>query len=163
MNFSERCMASIFALLLHHKFYVLSLFYCLSLLNCTFAQNQASHSVTIALPRMLSVRFGDTELLQPSLLLVDMPRAHLTTTQQLSIRTNGMWTLSASFTSCEQDGLARASVRASQTEIHTLRTYPRVILMGAATKGWERVALESSLEPSVNSCQGNLVYTLTQP
>ena len=153
---------NLFALACRYKFYLLVLFYCLSLLSYSFAQNQASHSVTIALPRLLLVRLGVTGLLQPSLLIVDTPRASLTTTQQLGIRTNGVWTLSASFTSCEQSD-SGASVRAGQLEEHALRTYPRVILAGTATNGWARIPLESSLESLVNSCQGRLVYALTQP
>lgn len=157
-------MVSTFASFRHCNLYGLGLFYCLSLLSCSFAQNQASHSVTIALPRLLSVRLENTQLLQPSLLIMDTARVPLTTTQQLGIRTNGVWTLSASFTSCQHDHSARASLRAGElNEKHSLRTYPRVILTGTATQGWEAVPLEGSLEPSVNSCQGELVYTLTQP
>jgi hypothetical protein len=140
------------------KLCLLSLFYLLSLPNCAVAQNQASHSVTIALPRLLSVRLNDTQVLHAA----NTPRATLTTTHQLGIRTNGIWTLSASFTSCQLNDLARVSLRAGAKE-HSLRTYPRVILTGAATEGWETIPLEGSLEPSVNSCQGELVYTLTQP
>jgi hypothetical protein len=143
--------------------YFLRLLPLLSLLSCAFAQDQASHSVTVALPRLLSVRLNDTQLLESSLLIADT-RETPDTTQQLSIRTNGVWTLSASFTSCQPNDLARVRLRAGQLgEVQSLRTYPRVILAGAATEGWKRVPLEGYLEPSVNSCQGKLVYTLTQP
>jgi hypothetical protein len=143
---------------------LLRLLYLLSLLGCAFAQDQASHSVTVALPRLLSVRINDTELLQAPLLITNTTRETPDTTQQLSIRTNGVWTLSASFTSCQPNDLARVSLRAGQLgEVQSLRTYPRVILTGAATGGWKGVPLEGFLEPSVNSCQGKLLYTLTQP
>jgi hypothetical protein len=154
---------SVFALPCRCNPYMVGLFYCLSLLSYAFAQNHASHSVTIALPPLLSVRLNDMQLSQSSFLIADTVQASLATTQQLGIRTNGIWTLSANFTSCGQND-SRASVRAGQLgEERSLRTYPRVILTGAPTQGWEAVALEGSLEASVNSCQGKLVYTLTQP
>lgn len=135
-----------------------------SLLSCAFAQNQASHSVTVALPRLLSVRLSDIQLNQSSLFVVNETREPLTVTQQLGIRTNSVWLLSASFTSCQQNDLTRLSLRAGELgELRSLRTYPRAILTGAATKGWQFIPLDSFLEPSASPCQGHLLYTLTQP
>ena len=135
-----------------------------SLLSFVLAQNQTSHPLTLTLPRLLSMKLNDTQLVQPLFLIADNLRETTTATQLLGIRTNGVWLLSASFTPCHPNDAARLSLRPDQTkEGQPLRTYPRVVLTGAATNGWRFIPLDSYLEPSVSPCQGNLIYTLTQP
>jgi hypothetical protein len=147
--------------MLRRSLCILGVFCCLSLLSYSVAQHQASHSVTVALPRLLSVRFDDTSL-QATLSFTNPRQIHMAT--HVGVRSNDVWTLAASFSSCQQNDSARVSLRAGRgNERQTLRTYPRVILAGTATQGWETVPLNGVLEPSVNSCHGNLVYTLAQP
>jgi hypothetical protein len=140
-----------------------------SLLGFVFAQNQASHPLTITLPRLLSVQLNDTQLndtqrIQLLPLTGGNLQEILPSRQRLGIRSNAIWLLSASFTPCHPNDAARLSLRPDQTkEGQLLRNYPRVVLTGAATNGWRFIPLDSYLEPSVSPCQGKLIYTLTQP
>lgn len=131
-------------------------------LSLALAQDQASHQLTIMLPRLLSLRISDTTF-DPEFLLVATNNAPLVSTQGLGIRTNGQWSLSASFSPCTaSDNL---SLRAAHGNEVPLRSYSRVIMTGSATTGWLLLPIESQLGlfSTPSPCQGQLLYTLTQP
>jgi hypothetical protein len=138
------------------------------LLGLAYAQSDSSHTVSVALPTLLQLRYGGQvgeQVTIPVTARVHDGVYELTPkSSTLFVRSNTDWQLSASFEPHTNTSLR--FVAKLHNNWQRLKPYLTAFSAGQKTNTWQRLEIDYGLEaplPPDGTYQGTLTYTLIHP
>jgi hypothetical protein len=141
----------------------------LLLLGLAQAQSDSSHTVSVALPSLLQLRYGGQGGEQVKIPVTATIREGVYELSpggsSLFVRSNTDWQLSASFEPHEANTSLRF-VAKLQTHWQRLKPYLTFFTAGQKTNNWHPLEIDYGLEaplPPDGTYQGTLTYTLVHP
>jgi hypothetical protein len=139
----------------------------LLLLGVVQAQRDSGHTLSVALPTLMQIRYGDQlaqQVVIPVTATIQNGVYELTPkSSSLYIRSNTDWQLLASF---EPQNTSLRLVAKLQTTWQRVKPYLTTLTAGQKTSTWQALNVDYGLEaplPSEGTYQGILTYTLIHP
>jgi hypothetical protein len=141
----------------------------LLLLGAVQAQRDSGHTLSVALPTLMQIRYGDQlaqQVVIPVTATIQNGVYELTPkSSTLHIRSNTDWQLLASFEPQGPDTSLRF-VAKLQSTWQRVKPYLTTFTAGQKTSNWQALKVDYGLEaplPSKGTYQGILTYTLIHP